>query len=422
MSPLPVEQAQPQTLDQEPLVGSRAALISQSLKTVARRARTPRNIWVAVGAGPQRRWQHIFAWAILASFGLVVLLPNLVAGIYLGFFASNQYASEFRFAVRASQSSSPDSLGGLSSLRTMQQVQDSLILTDYIESRSLVEALDRTLNLRQMFSRDRIDLFSRFNSNDTNEELMYYWRNHVSVHIDSMSGVITVVLRAFTPQDSLAISNQVITLSEGLVNDLSERVRRDALRQAEVELARTNENRREKSLAMRDARNSEGMLDSSKATDVITQMVGDLRLDLIRLQQEYSAQRRTILPSSPQLRVMEARIDSMKEQIRRLEAQMTAGDKTTSALSDIINRFERQALDKDIAEKQYVAAATAFERARLDLESQQVYLATFLKPVLAQEALYPRRIWLWSIVTVITLLAWGAGVGIASLIRNHVAV
>lgn len=423
MSQLPVDQRQPQTIEQSVIVGSRAALISQSLKTVARRARTPRNIWVAAGAGPQRRWQNVFAWAVLASFALVVVLPNLVAGVYLAFVASSQYASEARFAVRGGQSSTLDALGGIVGIPSVQQVQDSLILTDYIEGRSLVEALDRKLNLRQMFSRDSIDYFSQFDPKDSTEELMYYWRRHVDVHIDSMSGVITVVVRAFTPKDSLALANEIVSQSEALVNELTERSRRDALRQAQLELNRANEIRREKSRAMRDVRNTEGVLDTSKTSEVMTQMLGDLRLELIRLQQEYSAQRKTILPSSPQLRVLEARIDSMKEQIKRFESQMTdSGSGSNVALSDIMSRFEREGLDKEIAEKQYVAAAAAFERARMDLESQHVYLATFLKPVLAQEALYPRRMWLWSIVTAITLLLWSSGVGMAVLVRNHVAI
>jgi len=422
MNDLPVEQPQSKAFDQTTVVSSRAALISQSLKAVARRSRTPRNIFVSTGVSTQRRWQNVFAWAVLASFGLVVLLPNIVSSIYLAFVASNQYASEMRFAVRGGQSSSLDVLGGMIGMPAAQQIQDSLILTDYIESRGMVEALDRALNLRAMFSLDRIDYFSQFDPKDTSEELMHYWRRHVDSRIDSMSGVITVVVRAFTPQDSLAISNEIISLSETLVNEMTERSRRDALRKAQTELTRANQNLQEKNKAMRDVRNAEGVLDTGKTGEVMTQMLGDLRLLLARLEQEYSAQRRTIQPDSPQLRVLDARIGSMKDQIRRLQDEMTDSKGTgTSALAGVMSRFDREALDKDIAEKQYIAAAAEYERARIDLESQHVYLTTFLKPVLAQEALYPRRLWLWSIVTVISLLLWGSGVATAVLVRNHVA-
>jgi capsular polysaccharide transport system permease protein len=422
MSQNPVAAPRVQTVEHVASVSSRAALISQSLKTVARRARTPRSLLGSTTRGAQRRWQNVFMWAVLASFGLVVLVPNLAASVYLAFVASDQYVTEARFAVRGGQPSMLDSLGGLIGMPSAQQVQDSLILTDYIEGRSMVEAVDRALNLRRMFSRDKVDFFSRFNPKDSNEELMYYWQRHVDVHIDTMSGIITVAVRAFTPQDSLDIIKKITSLSEDLVNRLTERSRRNALRQAQAELARANQNLHQKTIAMRNLRNSEGVLDSGQTSEVMTKMLGELRLDLIRLQQDYAAQRRTILPTAPQLRVLEARINSMKDQIRDLEAKMTgASGSGKPALSEAMSRFDREKLEKDIAEKQYTAAAVAFEGARIDLETQHIYLATFLKPVLAQEALYPRRIWLWSIVTVISLLLWGGGVGMAAVVRNHMA-
>lgn len=422
MSQPPTEATRYRSSDAILPLDSRAALISKSLKSIARRARTPRNIWVPFQSSPQRRWQHVFAWAVLATFGLVVLLPNLVAGVYLAFVASDQYATETRFAVRGGEPNLLDQFGGLVGIPSAQRVQDSLILSDYIRGRGMVDAINNTLNLRHLFARDNVDLLSRFNPTDSDEELMSYWRRHVEVNIDSMSGIITVIVRAFTPQDSVDITKNITSLSEKLVNELTDRSRRDALRQAKAELDRSNQGLQDKANAMRDLRNSEGVLDSEKTSEAMTKMMGDLRLDLIRMEREFSAQRETISADAPQLRVLDARIRSMKEQIHALEAQMTgSGGTAGSTLSTAMGRFDREQLEKSIAEKQYIAAAAAFEIARIQLESQNVYLATFLKPVLAQEALYPRRIWLWSIIAVISLLLWGGGVGTAVFIRNHMA-
>jgi capsular polysaccharide transport system permease protein len=324
--------------------------------------------------------------------------------------------------VRGGQPNILDPVGGLAGIASAQRMQDSLILSDYVRGASMVASVDRVLNIRHLFSRDGIDTFSRFKPTETHDRLLRYWRRHVEVTIDSVSGIITVVVRAFTPQDSLDIANQITRLSEKMVNDLSERAREDALRQAKTELTRANDNLQKKTTEMRDLRNSEGILDTGKTGEVMTQMLGDLRLELIRLQQEYAAQRRTILPTAPQLQVLSARIDSMKGEIRRLEGQMTGSSgKSNGALAEQMGRFDRLGLEKDIAEKEYIAAASAFERARVELETQNVYLATFLQPVLAQEALYPRRLWLWSIVLVISLLIWGSGVGIAVVVRDHLA-
>jgi capsular polysaccharide transport system permease protein len=422
MGQLPAEATGYRSTDLIGPVDSRAALISKALRSVARRARTPRNIWVPTQSDPHRRWQHVFVWAVLAGFGLVVLLPNLAAGLYLAFAASNQYATEARFAVRGGEPSLFDQFGGLVGIPSTQRVQDSLILSDYVRGIGMVNAVDKALNLRRLFTGDGVDFLSRLNPKHSDEELLSYWRRHVEVNIDSASGIITIVVRAFTPQDSFDIANKIVSLSETLVNDLTERSRRDALRQAQSELTRANQNLQEKTTAMRDLRNAEGILDSDKSSEAMTKLMGDLRLELIHMEQEYSAQRQTISADAPQLRVLEARIDSMKDQIRGLDAQMTGiGNGAGSSLSTAIGRFDRERLEESIAEKQYIAAAAAFEVARIQLESQNIYLATFLKPVIAQEALYPKRLWLWSIVLVISLLLWGSGVGAAVVVRNHMA-
>lgn len=122
------------------------------------------------------------------------------------------------------------------------------------------------------------------------------------------------------------------------------------------------------------------------------------------------------------MQVQAARIASLKDQIRQLETQMTSSKYGDTTLSGAMGRFERLKLERDIADKQYEAAAGAFERARLELETQQIYVATFLQPVLAQEALYPRRWWLWALVVMAALAIWGAGIGIAVLIRNYIAI
>jgi len=43
-------------------------------------------------------------------------------------------------------------------------------------------------------------------------------------------------------------------------------------------------------------------------------------------------------------------------------------------------------------------------------------------PRLAEDALYPRRLLVWAIVTAAGLALWGVGVGLALLIRDHIAV
>ena len=142
--------------------------------------------------------------------------------------------------------------------------------------------------------------------------------------------------------------------------------------------------------------------------------------DVERLLDGGQAQRQTLGVDSPPMRQLESRIKATREQIAQLEGQMTGTAKKDSpVLAETMSRFERVKLEHDMAQKRYVAAAASYEKARVDLSTQQIYISTFVPPTLAQEALYPRRIWVFVIVLAACLALWGCGVGAAVLMRNH---
>ena len=58
-------------------------------------------------------------------------------------------------------------------------------------------------------------------------------------------------------------------------------------------------------------------------------------------------------------------------------------------------------------------------KARIDASQQQRYLATFVRPSLPQEALYPKRLLNTFIVFAGSLLLWALGVLVAYSIRDH---
>ena len=81
--------------------------------------------------------------------------------------------------------------------------------------------------------------------------------------------------------------------------------------------------------------------------------------------------------------------------------------------------MERFQIDLTLAQQQYASAATAYESARLDVETQHAYLTPFLMPTLAQKAIYPKRWWNWSIIVFPALLLWFCLLGVSFLVRDH---
>ena len=137
----------------------------------------------------------------------------------------------------------------------------------------MVENIENDINLRQIFSREGIDHISRFNPNKPIEALVRYWRKRVDTHYERMSGIITLEVRAFTPEDSLRLAEKILAQCEKLVNDLSQRSRRDALKQAKLELQRAEVQLKGATAEMREAQNSQGVLDATVEAESINKIV-----------------------------------------------------------------------------------------------------------------------------------------------------
>ncbi len=402
---------------------SQAERISRSLKDITREMRRPAGVWTRLMTDSRGRPLNSFGIGIIFTFIGFVLLPVFASAFYLAIFASDQYAAEMRFAVRGGeQRASSDPVSSLMGVSTVR-VQDSQIVAQYIKGQGMVEALERTIKLREMFAwPGKADFIFGFNTSRPIERLVKYWWWQVDVEIDRLSGIITVVVRAFTPQDALAIAQNVIAASETLVNELTERSRRDALKQAQSELTLAERILQGKIQAMRELRSAEQILDPTKSSEALTKLIGDMRLETVKMQSDYEAQKQSVSENSPQMRVLAARIKAVHDQIRQLEERMTGTNPNQNpALADSMSRFDRLRVEYEFAQKQYVESAAALERARIEVEAQQVYLTTFLQPVLAEEALYPKRWWIMAAILSICLALWGIGVGIAVLVRNYSA-
>jgi capsular polysaccharide transport system permease protein len=318
---------------------------------------------------------------------------TLVAG-YLGFVMSDVYTAEAQFAVRGAPSISSDPISRLTGLSGFQETQDALIVINYIKSPAIVTELERTIGLRKLFSRTDTDSLSRFKADDSFEKLVKYWRNQIKLYVESPSGIVTIKVSAFSPQDALAIATAVADASENMVNAMSIRAVRDATAETENELDRAQRRLQEIRVALQDLRKAQSTLDPRRAADGFNKLIGELRLERARLEEDASSAKRSKLEeTSPQLLLLRIKIQVISDQISDLERLITdTADATSSAtISDKMTRFDQLETNHQIAEKQYTAALQTYERARVNAESKKVYLATFARPLLPQDVSWPRH-------------------------------
>lgn len=395
-----------------------ATSISRALRRAANRSRSPTSMIAGGGGFAARRGERAFQKGLLISFILLVAAPLIGASLYWGLIASKQYVTTAKFSLQSADSASWTALGVGS--RNEKQIQESQAIAKYITSRAIIEVIDKKIGLRKIFSRPDVDYLSRFDPDEPIEKLEKYWKKKVDASVDMMSGIISVDVRAFTPEDSLVITRNIVELSEKLVNELSTRLRQDALSKAGYELKRAEERVKVATTSLRDARNAEGVLDATSAALAVNKIVTQLRLSLASAEGSLALQSGASATDSPQVKLLTTRIENIKKQIAEYTAQIASKENSNSMAGHAVILSERQ-VELALAQQQYALAATAYESARIDVDRQQTYLAVFLRPTLAEKSLYPRR-WLeWSIIVIPAALGWAILVGIAFLVRDHMA-
>ncbi|MDP4002067.1 capsule biosynthesis protein [Methylobacterium sp. NEAU K] len=348
------------------------------------------------GLRPRREDTSSYGARVIRRVGLFVLLPTLVIGLYLFGFASNQYVAEAQFAVRGNVEPMENiALGQYTNLIQKHNSQDSFIVRDYIESQTLVEALEKSIGISKMFSRREADFWARFDPTDPIEDLTKYWRKHVDAHIDSISGVIRLSVRAFTPEDALTITREVVARAEALINDISKRAQADMVAQAQADAATAQERLRKAHLALQSFRNQWGVIDPIKTAEGTLTTLTLLRKEKLKLETDLQVLRGSNLDErSRSIQTLAANVAAVDQQMKTLQDELTNAGAVAgggSNLTEALLQYEGLLVERTIAEKLEESANMLFDRARVSASKQHIFLATFVPPVLPTDSLYPER-------------------------------
>jgi capsular polysaccharide transport system permease protein len=343
-----------------------------------------------------------------ASFVLCVLLPMAVALWYLHRVAADQYHSSLAFSVRAEEVSSA-AVGLLGAITQISSgsASDTDILYDAIRSQPMVEAVDRRLGLRPIFSRPAWDPVFALPPDAPIEDLVRYWGRMVHVTLDGTAGILRIRVEAFRPEDATAIAEAILAESTLIVNRLSDAARNDAVRFATADLATAEDRLRDLRGKLAAFRRSYGIVDPEAGMAGQAGILGALESELAQAYVE-----RDMLLSyagEGDQRVLQSnrRIDAISARIEAERLSLGIGASAKDA-TEVMGRYEALLTDLGFAQAAYTQAQTGLSAAQAEARRQARYLAPHVLPTRADTPVYPRRWLLSGLAALFLLLIWGA--------------
>lgn len=361
-------------------------------------------------AGPARmRKRH---GRLLYSFLGLVLAPFVLAVFYLVVIADDQYSSTTGFAVRTEEgSAASELLGGLSQLAGGSASADSDILYEFIQSLEIVNDVDAALDLRAHYaSHWGSDPVFALWPEASAEDLLWYWQRIVRIAYDQSTGLMEVRVLSYDNEMSQAIAHEIVTQSQEMINELNDQARADALRYAQADLDEAVARLKTAREALTQFRSRTQIVDPEADLQGRMGVMNNLQQQLAESLIEHDLLLQTTSGTDPRLLQAQRRIEVIRERIR-LERETFVSDNTdTGAVGEdyprLIAEFEALSVDREYAEQTYRASLAALELARANVARQSRYLATYVRPSLAETSEYPRRFVLSGLVLLFLTLVW----------------
>ncbi|MBE1291156.1 MAG: lipopolysaccharide biosynthesis protein [Rhodobacteraceae bacterium] len=362
-------------------------------------------------------------WGLILSFLCLFLIPVGLGGAYFGVLASDRYAAGASFVIRGLEGGgTPDFVTSFTGLSPSgSTTSDSYVVRNFLESADLLRQLDAELDLRGHYSQEHIDPIARFRPDSTFEELVEYWQWRINTTYDSTTGIVTFEVQAFDAEMAERLAQLALAAADRLVNELSEKARRDSVQFAAKEVERAEERVRNIRLQLVNFRAERGAVDPMVNAQLDAELMASLETKLVDIQARINALAGSVDADSPMLTQLNRQARALEDQIQQRRALIgqQGGQDSPENTAEALAAYEGLLIEQNFAQQSYASAMVSLETARMDADRQQRYLGVFARPFVPNEPAYPVRVRDFFLVMIAAFALWAISTLIAYTIRDH---
>lgn len=332
---------------------------------------------------------------------LIVILP-LVLTVAYNFMATDRYLSTASYVIRESQSGGSGSLALLQSGGLTRSDDNSFAVVEYIQSRDAVARLAEEGSLREVFADESIDLFSRFPTfltGSTQEDLHNHFQKYLDVSFNTSTGISTIAVQAFSPEDANRLADMLLTSAERLVNELNQRAHRDAVQFASAMIEEARKNLQDVQSRITAFRNAESLITPDTEVTISSTLLTGMMQALVETDTQLS-QMLASTPDNPRIEQLQLRRDVLMKTIEEQRASLAGGNES---LALKMEGYDTLQIERQLAEQQMISAVNALHVARQESQSRRLYLERVVEPNVPDRFEYPKRFLNIFIVLIVSL-------------------
>ena len=357
-------------------------------------------------------------------FALYVVVCALVLFAYYFLMAAPIYVSEASFSIRGRETPSATS-GLLAALGaggggggSGASSTDTAELQTYVESYDMASKLDQQFHLRTIYAQPRLDFLNWLPKNASRDDYLSFYRKMVHVSIDHDTGLIDVKVRAFDPDTAQAMARAVLKISADYLNELSSTVRRDTLRNSEHDLQTAEVKARQARLEMTNYRARTGTLDPAASAVATSAGITAMQQEVIQLRADMASLLAYNRPGSPEVVEIQSKIRGLQQQIAAQQG-LISNAKGDDNIAQRLRTFEGLMVSSEYAEKNLVAALSAYDAARSVASERERFVVPAVPPNLPDEATEPHRLTSFLEAMLVLIAVYGIVALAIAGVRDH---
>jgi capsular polysaccharide transport system permease protein len=350
---------------------------------------------------------------------ICIVLPMLLASVYYLLLLSDQYVAETRFVIRSMASSG---LGGLAIMTQSNGLarteDDTHLVNEFLQSRDAIRLLAEKDKLLPALAHPDGDIFYGFPtilSGSTREDLYEHYSTFIDVSYKASTGITTMKVRAFTPEDAKRLATALLDHAEGVVNQLNKRARNDAVRFSESVVAAEEKRVFDAQQKIADFQNREKIFDPGKQSAATLTLVNKLAAERSAYEARLD-ETRTATPDSPLIPALQNKLDAINREISGLQFSLAG---SSGSMATKMPEFERLFLKRELAAKSLTAALSSLENARQDAARQQLYLERVVQPNLADKSQYPYRFQSLALIFAVCVALFWIAKSLVGVVLEH---
>ncbi|MEM8699903.1 MAG: hypothetical protein AAGF44_12070, partial [Pseudomonadota bacterium] len=270
--------------------------------------------------------------------------------------------------------------------------QDAVAVEKFILSRDVLRRLEDEHGFIAHYKDPDFDYFHRLSADTSFEEAFELYNKMVKVTFDPTEGVLLLAVKAADPVDAQRFGQAIIDYSEEMVDQLSDRLRQDALSTAVSKREETEGRVKRAREAVAELRNQQEVFSIPAEVERKLSIVTQLEVQLVEKQNSLQNRRQFAPESDSRIQALLVEISTLERRIADMKSEITSATGDTQSLAGQNIALEGALAELEIAMTIMTAAIQAEQTAEAEANRQHRYLALVDSPSMPDKSSYPKKL------------------------------